>query len=147
MFKDHKQRLSSMETLIGQGTKAEGKFHCETGIRIEGEYHGDIECKGDVIVGEYGVCKSSISAQDVTIAGVVYGEVHTRGVLTITASGQLHGSTTAHSLVIQEGGVLNGTCLMEKPSVSSGAPLAPNTDKPRAEQESKGKDKKALQAG
>ena len=50
MFKDNK-RLGTTDTLIGQGTHIDGKLTSEAGIRIEGEYHGEIECKGDVIIG------------------------------------------------------------------------------------------------
>lgn len=135
MFKESKQRGTMPGTLIGQGAKAEGSFHCEAGIRIEGEYLGEIVCKSEVIIGEYGVCRSSISAQEVTIAGIVHGEVHTKGRLTITASGQLHGTVIAHSLIIHEGGLLNGTCKMDNPSPSKTLP------------HEHAKDKKALQAG
>ncbi|CAM4475675.1 bactofilin family protein [Paenibacillus tarimensis] len=113
MFKDHSsKRLSVTDTLIGQGTVAEGKISCEAGLRVEGEYRGDITCKGDVIIGECGVARSNIEARDVTIAGKVYGDIQTTGRLTITSSGQLHGNVAAKALIILDGAVLNGSCRM-----------------------------------
>ncbi len=115
MFKDRaSKRLAVTDTLIGQGTVLEGKLECEAGIRIEGEFRGEIACKGDVTIGESGIARSTIEARDVTIAGKVFGEVKTNGRLTVTASGELHGNVEAAAMVIQDGAVLNGLCLMEK---------------------------------
>ncbi|UVI31633.1 bactofilin family protein [Paenibacillus spongiae] len=113
MFKETK-RQSSTDTLIGPGTTVEGHLLSEANIRIEGEYRGEITCQGDVIIGEGGVARANITSKDVTVAGKVIGDIVTSGRLTITASGQLHGSVTTHNLLIQDGGLLNGTCTMEK---------------------------------
>lgn len=110
MFKEKK--AAATDTLIGQGTITEGKMICEANLRIEGEYRGEIECRGDVTIGENGLVRSSIIAQDLTIAGKVYGDVTTKGRLIITASGHLSGSITANSLIIQEGGTISGTFQM-----------------------------------
>ncbi|MBB3108544.1 cytoskeletal protein CcmA (bactofilin family) [Paenibacillus phyllosphaerae] len=119
MFKESK-RQAITDTLIGQGTQAEGRMVSEASIRIEGEYRGDIECKGDVIIGECGIARSNVTAKDVTIAGKVYGDVVTKGRLTITASGQLHGNATAHTLLIQDGAIFNGSCKMDRPGENRG---------------------------
>lgn len=113
MFKDNK-KLVTTDTLIGQGTLIDGKLISEAGIRIEGECHGEIECMGDVIIGECGVVKSNISAKDIIVAGKVVGDIVTKGRLTITASGQLYGNVIAHSLLIQDGGIFNGSSQMER---------------------------------
>ena len=113
MFKDTK-RLNLTDTLIGQGTHVEGKMICEAGLRIEGEYRGDIECHGDVIVGECGIARSNLTARDITIAGKVFGDVVTKGRLTITATGQLHGNINAQSFVMQDGGIFTGACRMDR---------------------------------
>jgi cytoskeletal protein CcmA (bactofilin family) len=115
MFKDKtSKRLAMTDTLIGQGTVLEGKLECEAGIRIEGEFRGEIVCKGDVTIGESGIARSTIEARDVTVAGKVFGAVTTNGRLTVTASGEIHGNVDAKTLVILDGAVLNGLCLMEK---------------------------------
>ncbi|MFC4811424.1 bactofilin family protein [Paenibacillus sp. GCM10023250] len=113
MFKDSK-RTRYTETTIGLGTHVEGRLVSDAGIRIEGEFKGDIDCKGDVIVGEYGIARAGIAAQDLTIAGRVFGDVNVKGRLTIAASGQLHGNVLAHSILVQDGGMYNGHCRMER---------------------------------
>ncbi|MCU6709191.1 polymer-forming cytoskeletal protein [Paenibacillus sp. J5C_2022] len=115
MFKENR-RNASTDTLIGAGTVAEGKLTSEANLRIEGEYRGEIACKGAVIIGEQGVAHSNISAQDVTLAGKVYGDIVTTGRLIITSSGHITGNIMANHLIIQEGGMINGSCHMEPPA-------------------------------
>ncbi|MDQ8733030.1 polymer-forming cytoskeletal protein [Paenibacillus sp. LHD-38] len=147
MFKDNK-RLAAADTLIGQGTLSEGKMICETSLRIEGEHRGDIECNADVIIGECGLARSNIMARDIIIAGKVFGDIITKGRLTITASGMLTGAVTAHSLIIHDGGSLNGSCQMESSSDSKNRSLIENdTSKPHGKEltgkESKEKSRQA----
>ncbi|WP_219835827.1 polymer-forming cytoskeletal protein [Paenibacillus sp. R14(2021)] len=148
MFKEPK-RSDGTETLIGQGTHVEGKLISENGIRIEGEYRGDIECKGDVIVGECGIARSGITARDLTIAGKVFGDIVVKGRLTITASGQLFGNVLAHTMLIQDGGMYNGNCRMER-SAEPKSRLHPDSD-PMLHQQQQAKEnaakEKARQAG
>ncbi|MFC4776132.1 polymer-forming cytoskeletal protein [Paenibacillus sp. GCM10023252] len=117
MFKENK-RLAAADTLIGQGTLVEGKLLCEAGLRIEGEYRGDIECRGDLIIGECGTARSNITAKDITLAGKLYGDIIVSGRLTITATGELSGNVKANSIIIHDGGILDGSCRMERVSDS-----------------------------
>lgn len=123
MFKDNK-RVSTTDTLIGQGTHIEGKLICEASLRIEGEYSGDIECLGDIIIGESGIARCNITAKDLTIAGKVFGEIVTKGRLTITATGQVTGNVVAQTLIIHDGGMINGTCRMDTTADSHTRPLS-----------------------
>lgn len=137
------------ETSIGQGTQAEGKLACDGVIRIEGEFRGDIECKGEVVVGELGIARAGIVANELTIAGKVYGDVNVKGRLTIAASGQLHGNVLAHSILIQDGGIYNGTCRMERQTESKSRHLQdgdPPQHPPQPAKENAAKEK-SRQAG
>ncbi|REK74658.1 bactofilin family protein [Paenibacillus paeoniae] len=147
MFKENK-RVMATDTLIGQGTIAEGKIVSEANLRIEGEYRGDIECRGDVIIGECGIARSNITAQDVTLAGKLFGDIQTKGRLIITASGQLIGNVTAHCLIIQDGGMLNGNCRMEQTADNKHKPLSELESQTNAKQDNKNDNRaKSRQAG
>jgi cytoskeletal protein CcmA (bactofilin family) len=112
---------NTTDTLIGEGSVFEGRIRSEASIRIEGLITGDIECTGDVTVGEKGVVRSNILARDVVLAGVVHGNVMTKGKLTITSTGSLHGNTNAASFVIEEGAVFQGSSKMEPKTVHGGS--------------------------
>jgi cytoskeletal protein CcmA (bactofilin family) len=103
---------ATTDTLIGEGTSLEGDIKSQASIRLEGRIKGNIECEGDVIIGEKGEAISDISARNVTIAGSVFGNVTTTEKLTITSIGRLHGNACPKILVIEEGGVLMGTSQM-----------------------------------
>jgi cytoskeletal protein CcmA (bactofilin family) len=130
MFKSKRIDVGATDTLIGEGSIFEGKIKSEASLRVEGQMVGDIDCDGDVTIGEGGKANSNIAARNVVIAGVVHGNVITRGTLTLTGTGQLFGNTAAQSLVISEGAVFQGMSKME----GKGAAGAKETDKPAAEQ-------------
>lgn len=114
MFKKKKiMNPNTTDTLIGEGTTFEGRIKSEASIRIEGGITGDIECTGDVIIGEHGVVKSNISARDVVLAGNVHGNIITKGKLTITSTGSLQGNISAAFFIIEEGGLFQGTSKMD----------------------------------
>ncbi|MEK4044815.1 polymer-forming cytoskeletal protein [Paenibacillus sp. FSL H8-0048] len=113
--------LRSTDSLIGHGGTLEGKVHCDTNLRIEGNFSGEILCEGTVTVGEHGTVHSSIEAQEIIIAGKVYGDVIAQRKLILTGTGQLHGNIAAGSLSITEGSLLSGAVVMtEQPAPETG---------------------------
>ncbi|MFE4713036.1 polymer-forming cytoskeletal protein [Paenibacillus sp. NPDC056722] len=111
--------IKSTDSLIGHGGTLEGKVHCDTNLRIEGTFSGEIECSGTVTVGEQGTVRSSITAEEIIIAGKVYGDVTANRRLIMTGSGQLHGNISAATLNIMEGSLLNGSVDMKQPAPES----------------------------
>lgn len=149
MFRENK-KLTGTDTLIGQGTMFEGTIHTEANLRIEGQFKGAISSQGDVIVGEYGISQSEIVAHSLTIAGHVIGDVSIYGRLIITSSGSLEGNAKVQSIIIQEGGTLNGLChmlteqeLKQREKAMSSKQEQPKTKELLSEDEKK----KAKQAG
>lgn len=117
------------DTLIGQGSLVEGKVQCETNLRVDGAIHGEIDCTGQVIIGESGEARSNIRGANIIVAGRVIGDVSTQGRLTITSSGQVDGNVSVAKLVILEGGLLNGVSTMEKLKVVAPASAKEKTHK------------------
>jgi cytoskeletal protein CcmA (bactofilin family) len=114
MFKSkHRIDPSSTDTLVGEGSVFEGRIKSDAGIRVEGQVNGDIECTGDVTIGEKGLVQSNIMARNVTIAGQVTGNVTAKGKLLITSKGRLSGNIHVQALTIEEGGQFQGNSRME----------------------------------
>ncbi|WP_084423111.1 bactofilin family protein [Cohnella thermotolerans] len=101
------------DTLIGEGSTFEGKIKSRASIRLEGEVTGDVDCEGDVIIGENGVAKSNVSARNIVLAGKVHGNVTAKGKLTIKSTGHLFGNLSASELTIESGGFFQGMSKME----------------------------------
>jgi cytoskeletal protein CcmA (bactofilin family) len=118
MFKSKKKvDPNSTDTLIGENSVFEGKIKSEASIRIEGQILGDVECFGDVIVGENGSVKSNINARNAILAGTVQGNVTVKDKLTVTSTGKLNGNIMARSFIIEEGGVFQGNSKMDKNNI------------------------------
>lgn len=142
MWKRSKSSASykSTDSLIGHGGTLEGKVHCDTNLRIEGNFSGEILCQGTVTVGEQGTVRSSIKAQEIIIAGKVYGNVTADQKLIMTGTGQLHGNIAAGALSIMEGSVLNGSVAMaEQPATEKSGGLMALSHADKADMRAAGK--------
>jgi cytoskeletal protein CcmA (bactofilin family) len=115
MFKSKKTKIdpNMTDTLIGEGSVFEGKIKSGAGIRIEGQIVGDIDCAGDVTIGEHGIARSNILARNIILAGQVAGNISAKGKLTIKATGQLQGNLSALELSIESGGIFQGSSKMD----------------------------------
>ncbi|WEK53500.1 MAG: polymer-forming cytoskeletal protein [Candidatus Cohnella colombiensis] len=115
MFKGKKSKIdpNSTDTLIGEGSIFEGNIKSEAGLRVEGKIFGNIDCTGDVTIGENGSARSHVSARNVIVAGKVTGDIHARGKLTIKTTGVLQGNLSATELSIESGGIFHGESKMQ----------------------------------
>lgn len=123
MWNKRQQRVpfKSTDSLIGHGGSLEGKVNCDTNLRIEGSFSGEIICSGVVTVGEEGMVRSSIRAEEIVIAGKVYGDVTADRRLIMVGAGELHGNITAGAVSIMEGCLLNGSIAMQEQPTSQKA--------------------------
>lgn len=101
-----------METYIGQDTRIEGTIVTSGSVRVDGEVDGDIQSQGDVIVGETGRVRAGIRAVNLIIAGEVSGEARVSGRLELLATGRMYGDAHMQTLIVEQGGVLQGNSRM-----------------------------------
>lgn len=145
--RNYQPSMRSTDSLIGHGGSLEGKVQCDTNLRIEGNFSGEIQCRGTVTIGEQGTVHSTIQAQDIIIAGKVFGTVSAENRLTLTGTGQLHGDILAGILSITEGSVLNGSVVMaEQPLAVKSGGLQDN-EKPDKSSKRGSKKQGSLEAG
>ena len=99
-------------TVIGKEAQFEGTMKSEEGVQIEGRVQGEIQVRGEVIIGEDALVEASIQAQSVTIGGKVVGNVDCQGRVELSPSASLEGNVKATDLTIQEGAFFSGECKM-----------------------------------
>lgn len=99
-------------TVVASGTSVIGTMKGEGIIQVEGVVEGEIDLKGAVIVTPTGLVKGPVTADVIRIAGRVEGVVSARDHLFIEKTGSLQGDFTTVSLVVEDGGRLNGTASM-----------------------------------
>ena len=118
MSKDRKDFADSanLDTLIGREVAVEGSLHSEGDVQIDGQFTGEINIVGDLIVGEHAKVKSNISSINVYVAGEVEGDITAKEKLEILETGRVNGNVTSQSLSIEPGGILKGSSEMQEVS-------------------------------
>jgi len=85
--------------------------------KIEGLVEGKVECSDEVELAPSGRLNADVIAgKKASIAGQVFGNVTTPGVLRLCNGCRVEGDVRARSLVLEDGALLNGTCSMRPPS-------------------------------
>jgi cytoskeletal protein CcmA (bactofilin family) len=100
------------QTILGKGSRVEGKLTFDGSVRLDGEIEGEIDAQESVLIGESAVVSAQIRANTVIIKGEVSGDVTARKRVELRAPAKLIGNISTPSLVIQEGVVFEGHCSM-----------------------------------
>lgn len=85
--------------------------------KIEGLVEGKVECSEDLELGQSGRLNADVLAgKRINLAGQVYGNVTTPGVLRLAATSRVEGDIRTRSILMEEGAALNGQCVMRAPA-------------------------------
>ncbi len=101
-------------TVITQGVTVKGTIRGEGVVQVEGVVEGEFGMVGAVIVSDTGLVRGPISADVVRVAGRVEGNVVAREHMRLEQTGTLIGDVATASLVVEDGGCLNGRSTMTK---------------------------------
>ena len=82
------------ETVLSEEIKLEGRLQSTSGIRFSGQMKGDISTEGDLAVGEHGRVEGNVIGRNVSVAGLIQGNVQSSGRLEILATGKVYGDIT-----------------------------------------------------
>ncbi len=107
----NKKPDSQLETMVGAESFFQGTLRSKGSIRVDGKIEGGVSADG-VIVGEQGEIQGDVSARSVVVGGKVTGNIHATETLELLAKSQVFGDLHAPQLVIAEGAVFEGSCLM-----------------------------------
>lgn len=100
-----------LETIIGAESSFQGNLRSKGSVRIDGKIEGGVSAEG-VIVGERGEVQGDISARTVVIGGKITGNIHATESLELLTKSQVFGDLHAPQLLIAEGAIFEGSCLM-----------------------------------
>src|SRR5262245_7097686 len=143
------QHPVGFETVLGAGSSMEGSLTTKGNVRLDGDFTGTLDIKGNVLVGETAKINANIDARNISIAGAVRGNV-TGNKVQLLRTGRIWGDITANALTTEEGAFIDGKITMEgheanrpaaimqpeeEPAIETSAalPETPDTDEPEAE--------------
>ncbi len=123
------EAAQAIHTLLGKGTVWKGDIHSgANSIRIEGTVEGTIHSEGEVTVAPSGIVKGTIQAKHLIVTGRVEGIFKIVECLEIHGTGWVEGEVEVGSLVVDEGGTLQGSCTrrgVHKPKDTEAAKTKP----------------------
>jgi len=112
--KKDKQQKDDIVGLLGNGTSFEGVLKFKGTVRIDGNFTGEIDTNGMVIIGNTAMVNAQIRAENIIIHGEMHGEVNAHKKLELKAGGKLFGNVKTSSLTIENGVIFNGHCKMAR---------------------------------
>jgi len=99
------------DTVFGSNSQAEGKFTSSGNVRMDGKFTGALEIAGNILVGESADIHADINARNISIAGMVRGNVAGSKVQ-LLRTGRIWGDISAASLTTEEGAFIDGRISM-----------------------------------
>lgn len=109
--------------LITKGITLSGVLRGEGIVQVEGSIDGEIDIQGSVVVLVGGSVKGPVTADVIQVCGRMEGNVTARQHLRLARSGFVEGDLTSPSLVVEDGGRLNGRTTMIPPPPEPLPPL------------------------
>jgi len=98
----------SINTIIGPNTSLSGDLETGGFTRVDGSVRGDIKARGRVVVGERARIKGNVSGMNITIGGVVCGNVIADGSLVILSTAVIIGDIITRRIQADDGCFVNG---------------------------------------
>lgn len=111
-------------SVIGPGMKVTGDIETTGGVRIDGTIQGSIRGAKQVLLGRTGAIHGDVLADEAVLGGTVIGSVITAQRVEIQSSCSIQGDVQTKSIVVLEGGVINGTVRMDGATNSRPGPAA-----------------------
>jgi cytoskeletal protein CcmA (bactofilin family) len=127
-------KSGDVEAILGENTSFEGKMGFEGMARLDGKFDGEIFSGDILIIGETATVNAEINVSSLLIDGRVSGDVSATGKIEIHSTGKLYGNITTPTLVIEEGGLFDGTCKMGKGVEAAPKKVTPIKEKETAEE-------------
>lgn len=113
--------FDKVETLIGPGTHFQGVISAQGTVRIDGTFTGEVKTQGDLVVGDNGVLEANIEARNILVAGEVKGNIFAKGKAEITPTGKVIGDIKVKNLIVDDGAIIKGTCIMDTSQAKNAA--------------------------
>ncbi len=113
----------TLSGFVGAGTAITGEATFKAMLRIDGHFSGRItSSSGSLLVGAGGQVDANVEVAVATIHGVVNGDIIVSQRIELGRAGKLNGNIQTPSLVIEQGGVFEGSCKMMQQKAAAERP-------------------------
>jgi cytoskeletal protein CcmA (bactofilin family) len=108
-----------LNTIIGRGSVIEGTLTVQSSLRVDGKIIGSVNVADSLIVGKDGEIEGEVRVKNAVIGGKVKNKIIASGKVVLEAKSVVYGEVKTSRLVIDEGAVFEGRCLMSEDGKST----------------------------
>ena len=114
-----KGKSGELNGFLDRGASFKGEMEFEDTMRIDGKFNGKIMSKNELIVGESAHIEGDIHVGRIAISGTVVGKIVATQRVEIHRNGKVFSDIDTPALVIEEGAIFQGNCVMEDKKVAN----------------------------
>ncbi len=97
---------------LDRGSSFKGELEFEDTMRIDGKFNGKITSKNELIVGESAHIEGDVHVGRIAISGTVVGKIIADLRVEIHRNGKVFSDIDTPALIIEEGAIFQGNCVM-----------------------------------
>jgi cytoskeletal protein CcmA (bactofilin family) len=102
-----------IDSLLGAGTRYEGKLFFEGRVRIDGDFEGEVQSDGLLVVGPEATIKGAIRVHTLIVQGAaIEGDIHATELVELHAPARVRGDIRTRALYMDKGVTFDGNCVM-----------------------------------
>jgi cytoskeletal protein CcmA (bactofilin family) len=95
-------------SVIGRGTVVRGNVRGSGSLEILGRVEGDVTVSGELVVGEEGAVRGSVSGSHITCSGAIQGDVRGSEAVLLERGARVVGDLTAPRIGVATGALVKG---------------------------------------
>ena len=102
-----------LHSLLGAGTRYEGKLFFDGRVRIDGDFTGEVHSDGLLVVGPEATIRGVVRVHSLIVkGGRIEADIHATELVELHAPAQIRGDIRTNALFIDQGVVFDGECSM-----------------------------------
>jgi cytoskeletal protein CcmA (bactofilin family) len=102
-----------IDALLGAGTRYQGKLFFDGRVRIDGDFEGEVQSDGVLVVGEQATIRGIVRVGTLIVrGGIVEGDIHALDLVELHAPARVRGDIRTQALYMDKGVVFDGSCVM-----------------------------------
>lgn len=103
-----------INSIIGEGARFNGEIKMEGLLRIDGDFTGNIDINGKVLIGRTGRAECNIFADTIVVGGAIKGDLYSNGKVVLLSTGMVIGNVHSANIEVEDGVILQGNCVISK---------------------------------
>jgi cytoskeletal protein CcmA (bactofilin family) len=105
-----------INAFLGAGTNYQGRLTFQGAVRIDGNFHGEVESEGTLVIGKDAKVQGQIKVGQLVLSGKLEGEIEAGAKVVLHKTADLQGNLKTPVLMVEEGAILEGRVNMGKDS-------------------------------